>query len=153
MFEITKESDKGVVVKFTRTEFANCKKDIGTGVVCKVEKGAYSKAERELRVLFFNNQLVMIGGWAVVFAEDIIRSKRGFALRELGLWVVALQRVENITVLIKSVRGIFVLVDAHLQEPLCKAKEFHVETVSDRIIECFLNGIVASNIWHVINKE
>jgi hypothetical protein len=79
----------------------------------------------------------MIGDWAVVFAEDIIRWKRGFALRELGIWVVALQVVENITVLIKSVRGIFVLVDAHLQEPLCKAKEFHVKTVLVGIFKVF----------------
>jgi hypothetical protein len=55
LFEITKEPNKGAVVKSTRTdagfwafESLNCKKDIGTGVVCKVEKGAYSRVEREL---------------------------------------------------------------------------------------------------------
>ncbi len=139
------------MVKFTRTDagfckFANCKEDIGTGVVCKVEKGAYSRAERELGVSFFNNQLVMISDWAVVFAEYVIRWKRGFALREFGIRVIALQGVENITVLIKSISGIFVLVDAHLQKPLCRAKEFHIEAVLDGIFESFLNGIGASNI-------
>jgi hypothetical protein len=78
-------------------------KDIGTGVICKVEKGAYCRAERELRLLLFNNQLVMIGDRAVVFAERHTQVEMGFALRELGIWVIALQRVEKITVLIKSV--------------------------------------------------
>ena len=95
----------------------------------------------------------MISDWAVVFAEYVIRWKRSFALREFGIRVIALQGVENITVLIKSISGIFVLVDAHLQEPLCRAKEFHVKAVSDGIFESFLDGIVASNIKHVIDKE
>ena len=57
-----------------------------------------------------------------------------------------MQGVENLTVLIKSISGIFVLVDAHLQEPLCRTKEFHVKAVADGIFERFLDGIVASNI-------
>jgi hypothetical protein len=79
----------------------------------------------------------MIGDRAVVFAENMIRWKRSFALRELGIWVVALQGVERITLLIKSVSGIFLLVDVHLQEPSCRAKEFDVKAVSDGIIESF----------------
>lgn len=77
-----------------------------------------------LRVLIFNNQLVMIGDWAVVFAEDIIRWKRGFALRELGIWVVALQGVEGITVLIKSVSGVFVLVDENCRNHWAGPRNF-----------------------------
>ena len=58
-FEITKEPDEGAVVNFAGAEagfckFADCKKDIGTGVVCKVEKCAYCRAERKLRVSFVN---------------------------------------------------------------------------------------------------
>jgi hypothetical protein len=58
-FEVTIEPDEGAVVKLTRAnagfcKFADCKKDIGTGVVCKVEKCAYCRAERKLRVSFVN---------------------------------------------------------------------------------------------------
>ena len=95
----------------------------------------------------------MISDWVVVFAEGVVRRKRSFALREYGIWVITLQGVEDIMVLIKCVSGIFVLVDAHLQEPLCRAKEFHVKAVADRIFKSFLDGIVASNIKHVIDKE
>ncbi len=41
----------------------------------------------------------------------------------------------------------------HLQEQLCRAKEFHVEAVFDKIFKRFLDGMVASKIKHVIDKE
>jgi hypothetical protein len=36
---------------------------------------------------------------------------------------------------------------------LCRAKEFNVEAMFDRVFKVFFNRIVASNVEHFINKE
>ena len=102
---------------------------------------------------FLNYRLVMIGDRAVIFGEDIIGWEGSFALREFGIRVITLEGVQDITVLVESVSGIFVSVDAHLQEPLCRTKEFHVEAVADGIFKRFFDGIIASNIKHVIDEK
>ena len=55
--------------------------------------------------------------------------------------------------LVESVGGIFMLMNSHLEKPLCGTKEFDVEAVCDRIFKFFFDGIVAANIEHVIDKK
>ena len=45
------------------------------------------------------------------------------------------------------------LVNAHLQEPLCRTKKFDVKAVFDGIFKLFFNGIIAASIQHIVNKE
>jgi hypothetical protein len=74
-------------------KFANCREDIGTGVVGKIEKRTYSRAEGKAFVSFFNDVLVMIIHWSVVFAERVVRWVWSFAFREFQIEIVALKGV------------------------------------------------------------
>ena len=101
----------------------------------------------------FDNLFVMIGDRSVVFTEGVIRWEWSFTFRELGVGVVTLQSVENVAMLVESVGFVFVLMDTHLQEPLCRSEKFNVKAVADRIFKFFFNGIIAANIEHVVEIE
>ena len=67
-----------------------------------------------MSIFLFKDGLVVIGCWSIGFTEDIVGRERGFAFRESGVWVIALEGVQNVAMLVKSVCGIFVLVNTHL---------------------------------------
>ena len=64
--------------------------------------------------MFFNDVLVMISDWSVIFAESVVRWEWSFTFREFQVWVVTLYGVKNVAMLIKGVAFVFVLVDMHL---------------------------------------
>ena len=82
----------------------------------------------------------------------IVGREGSFAFREFSIWVIMLERVENVSELVKSVGRIFMLMNLHLEKPLGGTKKFDVETVCDGIFN-FFDGIVAANIEHVIDEK
>jgi hypothetical protein len=90
---------------------------------------------------------------AIVFAESVVRRKGSIALREFGIWVVTLKGVQNIAVLIQGVGGILVLVDTHLEKPLGGSKEFDIKAIVHGIFKLLFNGIVATDVEHVVDKK
>ncbi len=65
-------------------------------------------------MLLFNDVLVMISDWLVVFDESAVRWKWSFMFREFQIGIVMLFGVKNILMLIKGVAFVFVLVDTRL---------------------------------------
>lgn len=58
-------------------------------------------------------------------AEGVVSWERNIMLREFGIWVIMLKCVEDLLVLVKSVAGILLLMDLHLEKPMDRAKDFH----------------------------
>ena len=104
-------------------------------------------------LLLVNKSNVRSGNRAVVLAESIVRRKWSVSFRKFRVGIVALKSIQNIAMLVQSVRGILVLVDSHLEEPLSRTEEFYIEAIVDRIFKLFFDGIVASNVEHVVDKE
>ncbi len=93
MSKIAYEPDKSTEVGFARADtgfrkFANCKENIGTSVVGEIEKRTHGGAEGKAFVSYFNDVLVMISDWSVVFAESVVRWEWGFTFREFRVWIV-----------------------------------------------------------------
>jgi hypothetical protein len=117
--KVANEPGEGSEIDYPRgdacfCEFADSKKDVGPCVVGEVKKSTHGGAEGETSLLLFNEVKIRNGYWAIVFAEGVVRRKGGIAFREFGIWIVALEGVQNVAVLIQSVGGILVLVDTHL---------------------------------------
>ena len=70
--------------------FANCKKEIGMGAVCKIEKHTHNRAEGMAFVSFFDDVLVVISDWLVVFVESLVRWEWSFTFREFQIGIVML---------------------------------------------------------------
>ncbi len=56
---------------------------------------------------FFNDVLVMISDWSVIFAESEVRWEWSFTFREFRVWIVTLLGVKNVAMLIKGVAFVF----------------------------------------------
>ena len=106
-------------------------------------------------VLLFKDDLVIAAcGRAVGLAESVVGREGSFAFREFSIWVIALECVENVSVLVESVGGIFMTMNLHLEKPLGGTKKFDMETVwCGGIFKFFFDGIVAANIEHVIDEK
>jgi hypothetical protein len=55
--------------------------------------------------------------------------------------------------LIQGVGGILVLVDMHLEKPLGGSKEFDIKAIVHGIFKLLFDGILATNVEHVVNKN
>ena len=53
--------------------------------------------------MFFNDVLVLIIYWSVVFAESVVRWKWSFMFREFQIGIITLQGVKNVIMLIKGI--------------------------------------------------
>ena len=135
------------------SKFANNKEDVCACVVGKIEKGTQGGAEGKALLLLFDEGNIGGGDGAIVLAEGVIRRKGSIAFREFGTWVVALKGVQNVAVLVQSVAGILVLVDAHLEKPLGWSEEFDIKAIVDGIFKLLFDGIVATNIEHIVDKK
>ena len=87
--------DKSTEVGFARAyagfcKFADCEEDIVTGVVGKVEERTHSGAEGEAFVTLFDDLLVVISYWSVVFTECVVWWEWCFTFREFGIRIVSL---------------------------------------------------------------
>ncbi len=102
-------------------------------------------------MFLFDKIKIRSGDWAIVFAESAVRRKRGIALREFKIWVEMLKG--DIAVLIQCVGGILVLVDTHLEKPLGRSKEFDIKAIVHRIFKLIFDGIIATNVEYIVNKE
>ena len=103
--------------------------------------------------MLFGNLFVMIGDRSIVFTEGVIRWEWRFTFREFGVGIVMLQSVENVAMLVESVGFVFVLVDTHLQEPLSRSKKLDIKAIADGFFKFLFNGVIASSVEHVIDKE
>ena len=45
------------------------------------------------------------------------------------------------------------LVNSHLEEPLCWSKEFDIEPVANGVFKFFFDGVVTSCVEHVVDEE
>ena len=61
--------------------------------------------------------------------------------------------VQNVAVLIQGVGGILVLVDTHLKKPLGGSKEFDIKAIVHGIFKLLFDGIVATNVEHVVDEK
>ncbi len=104
-------------------------------------------------MFLFNKSKIRRGDWAIVFAESVVRRKGSIALREFGIWVITLKGVQNVAVLIQGVGGILVLVDTHLEKPLGRSKELDIKAIVHGIFKLLFDGIVASDVEHVVDKK
>ena len=58
------------------SKFADCKKNVGLCVVCKVEEGADSRAEGIGRCCFCLTRAISAAGYrSVILAENVVRRK------------------------------------------------------------------------------
>jgi hypothetical protein len=157
--KVANEPGKSSEVSYPRGDasfgkFADSKKDIGPCVVGEVKKSTtHGGAEGEALLFLFNKGKIRSGDWAIVFAESVVRRKGSIAPREFGIWVVTLKGVQNVAVLIQSVGGILVLVDTHLEKPLGGSKEFDNKAIVHGIFKLLFDGIVATNVEHVVDKK
>ncbi len=156
--KVANEPGESLEVSYSRGDasfgkFADSKKDIGSRVVGEVKKSTHGGAEGEALLFRFNKGKIRSGDCAIVFAEGVVRRKGGIALREFGIWVVRLKGVHNVVVLIQGVGGILVLVDMHLEKPLGGSKEFDIKAIVHGIFKLLFDGIVATNVEHVVDKK
>ena len=156
--KVANEPGKSSEVSYSRGDasfgkFADSKQDIGACVVGEVKKSTHGGAEGEALLFCFNKGKVRSGDWAIVFAEGVVRGEGSIALREFGIWVVTLKGVQNVAVLIQGVGGILVLVDTHLKKPLGGSKEFDIKAIVHGIFKLLFDGIVATNVEHVVDEK
>jgi hypothetical protein len=133
--------------------FADSKKDISPCVVGKVQKSTHNGAEGEASLFLFDKSKIRSCDWAIVLAENVVRRKGIIALREFGIWVVTLKGVQNKAVLIQGVGGILVLVDMHLEKLLDRSKEFDIKAIVPGIFKLLFDGIIATDVEHVVHKK
>jgi hypothetical protein len=123
-------------------------------VCCRRGKEEYTQRSRRGGVVvLFHKIKIRSGDWAIVFAGSVVGRKRGIALREFGIWAVTLKGNQNVAVLIQGVGGILVLVDTHLEKPLGGSKEFDIKAIVHGIFKLLFDGIVATNIEHILDKK
>jgi len=156
--KVANEPGKSSEVSYSRGDasfgkFADSKQDIGACVVGEVKKSTHGGAEGEALLFRFNKGKIRSGDWAIVFAEGVVRGEGSIALREFGIWVVTLKGVQNVAVLIQGVGGILVLVDTHLEKPLGGSKEFDIKAIVHGIFKLLFDGIVATNVEHVVDEK
>ncbi len=104
-------------------------------------------------MFLFDKSKIRSCAWAIVLAESVVRRKGSIALREFGIGVVTLKGVQSVAVLIQGVGGILVLVDAHLDKPLGGSKEFDIKAIVLGIFKLLFDGIVATDVEHVVDKK
>jgi hypothetical protein len=56
-------------------------------------------------------------------------------------------------VLIQGVGGILVLVDTHLEKPLGGSMEFDIKAIVHGIFKLLFDGIIATNVEHVVDEK
>jgi hypothetical protein len=122
-------------------------------VCCGCKEEYPQRSGREESLFLVDKSKIRSGDRAIVFAESEVRRKGSIALREFGNWVVTLKGVQNIAVLIQGVGGILVLVDAHLEKPLGGSKEFDIKAIVHGIFKLLFDGIVATDVEHVVDKN
>ena len=125
----------------------------GAGVGGEVKKTTDGGAGGEGLLVCFDEGKSRSGDCPIVFAEGVVRGEGSIALREFGIWVITLKCVQNIAVLIHGVGGILVLVDTHLKNPLGGSKKFDIKAIVHGIFKLFFDGIVATNVEHVVDEE
>ncbi len=104
-------------------------------------------------MFLFDKIEINSGGEAIVFAEGEVRRKGNIVLREFGMWVVTLKGVQNVAVLIQGVGGILVLVDSHLEKPLGGSEELDIKAIVHGIFKLLFDGIVATDIEHIVDEK
>ena len=156
--KVANEPDESLKINYPRGDacfckFADSKEDIDPCVVGKLEKSTHGRAQWEASLFMFDKIQIRSSDWVIVFAESVVRRKGSIALREFGIWVVTLKGVQNVAVLIQGVGGILVLVDTHLEKPLGGSKEFEIKAIVHGIFKLLFDGMVASNVEHVVDKK